>query len=946
MWIKKYIPTKRTKFTLGLLFVLSIITLSSISPVPALAAQNSNNPDGVDFFIIIDQTNSMRFNDPQDLRISVAQYFLNYAAFYAFSHPDSVNQISVMNFGETSEITPLTPFPITKTLADSVLLKELGSNLTSSNLGEADLITVLGFIDSELKSSSYQDENRQKVILVITDGNPVSSPLNETDIRTDFAQLGEGLNSLREKHKGELDLVTVGIYPQTTYWSNIVGPYWQSISKSAVQVQQLQDFKNEVTKNISPLLGYGGRIYTSGEEILTDPYQNEMQFLVQKYSPSDEILVEYDDGIGYQTLELDTPNVTRYQGDYFELFVIKNPSVSSWRFSSTLNGRLDILKASTPILIDLAYPPKNVALNIPFYFQFDSLDYKISENKSYPLIWDVNLVEPDGVVQNLNLVNDGSVFQSEKSYVPTKLGDYKITATLSYNSNDIKDPILLYSDEYVFSSFEPEFSLEPSSPYVQYGPIQNLTLLIKDQNGDSAQLDPKAKLTIFLRLYTSPNQVDTFSFNKNGDAYVINDSLFLRGDGSSSIDVVIADDAKKELVVRNFFVETFSNIELKTPSNQVAQYSTNTSIELVLLNPDGSRYIPPTSDNLKLNVTIIPSAEESPVTALLEFNEQSESFITQLPEGLPSNKLGETIVRVNGVYTINGKEIQAFEKELNYSVVANLPIFRVISPATSKEGYPLYVGFEKVGVPVQIQWVKGDIPVDPKTIFTNNPADLISIDILKEGKVYLPDIKLSQVSEADPSIWGTNIMDLNTAGNYEVIFRLNNAILISKQPYELESSTASFTLFEDIWQRIFKIGGISFIVLVIGIFGMREIIERREPYPMGQLAVVEHNIDLYKDIAVVQLTGKRRRTVKVKIVDPNLIKLGINHLVIRHANGQRGTHAGGIVVTGLGKKGDRVFSLQFDREQEKRIPRGDQPQVYYGLSYKPYEAPTNSAFTN
>jgi hypothetical protein len=942
MPITKSIPIK-----IFLLTLLLVPLFFSAGSGHVTALQGVSNSDGVDFFILIDQTNSMTINDPQNLRVLSAEYFLNYAAFYAHGHPESVNQISVIQFGASSNVSSLSPFPLTKILDQSPLLNELRSTIKPSNLGETDTASAFDYISRELDASSYAGDNRHRVILIITDGNPVSVSQSGLEIKASFSVVQAKYASLKEKHYGQWDLFVTGIYPQSAYWSDVVGPYWQSFSTSAVRIQQIQDIQSEIVRNISPTLGYGGRIYTAQEDVFVEPYQEEIRFLIQKYLPSDEISAEYDDGVGHvETMLPDSKDITRLSSANFELWTVNAPTAGNWRFSSSSNDKLDVIKQNIPVKIGLVFPKNVVSTNLPFLFQLSLLKYNASDLEKYPLTWDVSLVEPDENTIKLDVVDSKgeSIFQSARAYVPTQVGKYKINIQISSQIGNAAAPILLSNSTYEFSAVEPEFHLAPPSPYLQYEPVNNLTLHLTDQDGNDLQMDPNVSLRYLLRLHSSSGQVSNFIFAKSDSAYAINQPILLPGNGQKVFEVVVVDDAQQELLVKKFNVETFTNIKLKVPQSQVAQHSSLTSVELTLLNVDNSEYILPKDSNLKLNVTIIPRSGESPVSGELKFNSATNRFAAQF-SSLPTSNLGENIVRVSGVYILEEKEYTVFEQDLTYSVVANLPNFRVISPSSSSNGYPLYLGLKKVGLPIQIQWLNGDLPVDPGIVFANDPADLVKVDILKDGKPFLTNIKLSQLSENDPSTWGTTITDLNVAGNYVAVFKLQNAFLsTSKQSYDLEPSNIPFTLIQDALQWWLKFGGFIIITLIISFVAVREINERREPYPRGQLAIVEHNIDSSKNIAVVKLTGRNRRTVKVRLADQKLLKLGIAQLVIRHAAVRPSSQSDGIDVTGLNAKGEQVFSLKFDREQEKRIPRGDQPQVYYGLAYTPHQTSSPSGY--
>jgi len=882
----------------------------------------------------------MSVNDPQKLRVDTARYLVDYFALYAANHPDEINRVSIVNLGEAPQATSLVSLPITDTLDQDPILNDLKTSINPKSLGETKIITGFDVVSDELKSSLDLGENRRKVLVLINDGNPVADRSeSRTDLVANFGDVEQKYNSLKETYPGQWDMFVLGIYPQEAYWTKIVGPYWEKISTFSSRISQIEEMKMQVVRGIGPSLGYSGRAYTTREGFLVEPFLEVVKLSIFKYSPNTDITIEYQEKNG-SLVDLDpsAENVKRLISDNFEIWTISNPTAAMWKVGAASNGKLDIFLQNQPGSVRLTFPTSDRPVNIPFYFRIDVPQYKISKIK-YPLIWNLKLVEPSGSEITLDVSNNvnGSVFQTNQAYLPTTIGNYKVNLEVSTKYDDVSDEYLLYSGEYSFSVFDVKFRLDPAPPYLQYEPLSGLTLHLTDQNDIPIDMDPDAKVNLSLRLRLSNGEVHTYPLEKVNDVYQINQAILLTGNGQKSFEIVATDGTNRELFAKSLLADTFMNIQLLAPQSQVPQNSLLSDVEIRLLDMDNLPYTPSSKFNLRLDITIIPSTTENPVSGRLEFDPQKESFVAQFPS-LPTKTIGDNKVQVVGIVTVNGKDIQLFEKDLGYSVVTDLPYFRVLSPSATKKVYPLYQGSQKVGLPIQIQWVKGDHPIDPTTEFINNPSDLISVDILKDGKVVLSGVKLSRLSTSDPSTWGANITDLSVAGDYVAVFNLQNAMLISQQPYmEFIPIEIQFTLVEDAMQRWFRISGIVLAVLFIGIAGGREILERRGPFPKGVITIIEHSINTDTKIGELNLTGKKRRTVKWHLKDKKMQSLGIKQLVIRQIIGRRGVQTEGVIIEALDEKGKRSFSMQFDRgTSEKRIPRkGEQSQVYYGLSYTP-----------
>jgi len=924
------------------LVLLSAIffTLFGGNHIEGRALQGAGTSNGVDFFILIDQTNSMSINDSQKLRVDTAKYLVDYFAFYSANHPDEINRISIIDFGEATQATTLDSLPVTDAPDQDPGLNELKANIKAKGLGEANIINGFDVVDGELKSATNLGENRRKVLVLINDGNPVIERLvSSADLATNFGEVEKKYSLLKENYPGQWNMFVFGIYPQDAYWSKIVGPYWGKFSTSAVQIHQIEDMKTEVVREMGPTMGYTGHSYTARESFLVEPYVEYVRFSIFKYSPTTEITLGYQEKNGsVTTVDPNAENVKRLPSSNFETWTITNPTAGIWKIGTTSNGKLDIFVQNQPGPVSLTFPTSDRPLGIPFYFRLDMPQYMAS-NIKYPLTWNINLLDPNGseIVLDISKNASGSIFQSSQAYLPTLTGNYKINIEVSTKYDDSSDAFVLYSGEYSFSVFDVKFRLDPTPPYLQYEPLSNLTLHLTDQNDVPIEVDPVATMNLSMRLHLPNGEVHTYPLDRINDVYRINQPILLNGDGQKSFEIIATDESNRELFVKSFPVETFMNIQLLDPQEQVPQNSSLSNLEIKLLDMNNLAFVPSNDFGLKLDITIIPSATENPVTGRLDFDPQKESFVGQFPS-LPTKSIGKNIVKVVGVVTVDGKENQLFEKNIYYSVMTELPYFRVISPSVNKKEYPLYLGSQKVGVPIQIQWVKGDLPVDPTSEFINNPSDLVAVDILKDGKPVLTGVKLAQLSTSDSSTWGVTITDLSTAGNYTAVFTLQNAMLISQQPYmEFKPIEIQFILVEDALQRWFRISGIIVAALLVGILGGNEILERRGPFPRGSLTVIEHNVNADTKIGELNLANKKRRTVRWHLNDKKMQSLGIKKMIIRQVIGRRGAQTEGVIVDAFDDKGKRSFTMQFDRgASEKRIPRrGEQSQIYYGLAYTP-----------
>jgi hypothetical protein len=938
---KHTITSSKTALFASALLLFSFLFLPAGKYPKAYALQNPTNPSGTDFFVLIDQTSSMAVNDPQKLRVDTAKYLVDYFAFYAANHPEENNRISIIDFGAPSTSSGLLTLPVTNTLDQDQSLEQIKNGIVSKSLNEANISTVFNVVDNDLKSAQNVGDGRRKVLVLITDGNPVADRSDsKTDLSLKFDEVEKQLSILKENNPGQWDTFIFGIYPQEVYWSKIVGPYWKKISTGAFQIDQLNDMKSNVVREIGPALGYAGRVYSAQEGFLVQPYLDQVKLSISKYLPDSDVTVQYQEKNGQPiTLDPNAKNVTRFVSSNYETWTIKDPPAGIWKVGSGSSRNLDVFIDQTPGGISLTFPQSARPLNIPFYFRMDMPEYKIAKVK-YPITWNVTLVDPKGTKIPLEISPvSGSSFRANKAFLPTAVGDYKVSIQASTQFDEGSDPYVLYSGEYGFSVVDVKYRLDPAPPYLQYEPISRLNLFITDHNDLPIEVDPDAKMNLALLLHLPNGEVHTYPFKGSNGAYYIDEPILLTGNGEKSFEINATDDAANQLFVKKFPVEAFQDIQLVSPPERVPQNSSLSDIEIKLLDENHVAFDPSSNYGLRLDVTVIPSASENPVSGRLEYDPEKESFVASFPS-LPTKSLGNNLVKVVGVVNVNGKETPIFEMQLGYSVITELPYFRVLSPSLNEKQYRLYSGIKKVGVPIEIQWVKGNGPIDPSTEFINKPADLVTVSLLKDGKPVFKDLKLTQLSANDPSRWGTTVTDLSSAGKYVAVFNLNNAMLVSQQPYmQFEPIEVQFTLAEVATQRWLRFGGIFIAVLLVSIVGVRERNERKGPYPKGTLTVIEHNIGTNTSIGEINLMSSKRRTVKWRLKDKKMQSLGIKQMNIRQLKGRRGVQTDGIEIEAFDNNGRHYFTMQFNRgASEKRIPRkAEQSPTFYSLAYTPPE---------
>lgn len=906
--------------------------------VPAYAQIADDNNSGIDLFVLIDQSNSMSGvtnppSDPNQLRVDTAQYLVDYLGFDALTQSNKTNRICVIGFGSpenTHVMVPLTSVSGQTPQQSDQILKNTKQMIVAEQLGNTSVVSALELVADQLSSTENLGNDRHVVIVLITDGAPYDTRLLSRNEY--FDEIETRYSNIQAAYNTQWTLFVVGIDEQDSYWS-LVEPRWQRLAKEAKRVEQSEAMKTEIVGMLSPELGYEGNTFGPGE-VFVEPYLEWVSFSVFKYTDNMTVTISYPDSPGNLVeLNIDNPHVIANQvGERYELWVIQNPTPGQWRIETQDTGKVDIFKQIQYSTIQMTFPTKAHPQYFPLYLRF-SIPYGQDLTTQYPLDFELALTAPDGTVEDATLLScckltDDGIFTLSEPYFPDQAGDYKlhVRAQTTVNVDGSRQTLTIFDDEFTFSTYAPAVSIaQPLSPYLQYLPIPEITFHFTDQLGEIIVEDPDTSPNLILHVAVPTGQNTTMALQKVTDGvYRTGSPVALPGDGPKGLEVIAQDEEGLQLFQYMLQINTFRNLSLVEPVAAVPLNSKLSSVSIALLDQEGHKADLSGSFPLTLDMTIFPP-QGNPVAGKLIYNLDTKTFDISLP--LPTSVQGEYTIHIMGKSEIDGKEIVTFEDDLTYIVTTDIPYYQVLSPTLDHGTYPLHDGLSRANMPIQLQWVQSNAPVDPARVFVGDPADLISVDIVGPDGFALTELKL-QPDNNDRSLWGIAVPGLEKEGVYTTTFHFQGAELISQVPYmSFDNLSIPFAREETtLWRALkFAFGTVLVILAALAIaWAGNEAYERLvPPFPKGVVSIMEYEPgqSAGTQIEQINLFKHRRRTVIWKPKGGKATAMKLHRIVIRRHAGRRTGQQEGIKLEAFDKQGIRWFGMVFDRgEAEKRVP--------------------------
>ncbi|GFP37608.1 hypothetical protein HKBW3S44_01284 [Candidatus Hakubella thermalkaliphila] len=417
-------PSVTGRVVIGFSLPLLLVTLVMGLPILQVQAQPLETPRPLDVFLLLDQSEGMRWVDPENIRLEAARYFTKYlAAFYTdiFDH-----HLGLINFGTTApaeKMVPLTPL-------DRQAISSIERKIVPLDLGYTSFINALQVAAQSFASGA---EGRKRAVVIFTDGRP--NDRRELTTEAYFKEIEEFV----AKNIAEVSLYVIAVGAEGKSWS-LDKQFWEEITRGrvfelrAVDEVELEKIYNTIVfqlLRISEL--HWDQVPEEGLEIKIEPYLDKVAFSVLKENPEVEFSLIRDDG---EKVRPGDPDVTYYSsGRLFEIYAISEPSAGIWRYTITRGrGRVEVGKALTRVEVKLVQPfsPHPQGKNMELLASFRKRDGSpIKELATYPLWIGARVIKPGGteVLVEFEKIEEG-LYQGKEIIQSDEAGQYLVTLTV------------------------------------------------------------------------------------------------------------------------------------------------------------------------------------------------------------------------------------------------------------------------------------------------------------------------------------------------------------------------------------------------------------------------------------------------------------------------------------------------------------------------------------
>lgn len=498
----------------SLLFFVVLIQLS-IHPVSAQeSTQTDGECNGLDIVLLIDQSGSMYWNDPDGFRIEAARQVIHQLGDNAlYLCPKTIHRIGVISFGNDSEID----LPFTKIDPDLDHLetwqtrrKQLKSEITSKNLEETDFSEAFAIAKQMFDGlGPLETMPRKRAIILLADGAPCVAELGcingnytfdddlylqalsvQIDRDFPFQSDAEGyylwvvaMRNQSTDNDGSTDYLNR--YLRTR--DQTIREYWDELAQNrGGQLIRLSRNRNEIPttfSQITTLLGDHASLkpLVCGIHYI-EPYTEQVTIVFFKNDPNIAAKIEHILNDGSRAVlengQSTQPNIVQIaehsQEGPTERYVIHRPPPGAWNIfndncqavaihKDTIMPKVILVEPTTPLLlydIDPFYDP-----NFPHYLVYQMKEkatgQPFPQDVQYPLSIQASITTPTGEIFTQMLSYAGEATYRTTEPLPVgELGTYQIRLigeTLSANPASAES-YQVFSDEWgnyhVFSKIQ------------------------------------------------------------------------------------------------------------------------------------------------------------------------------------------------------------------------------------------------------------------------------------------------------------------------------------------------------------------------------------------------------------------------------------------------------------------------------------------------------------
>lgn len=540
----KFLPRGIVVFQL-LAFVALMVGLL-VQPFSPVVAQGTETAPGVDVLFLVDQSGSMGGlaagstahstpNDSLGLRFEAPQAFAQLLAEDRLQvHPNGLHRVALIYFGDTVDPrlgwTDIAPTSWEELQAQMNSLKSENGGLAAgryatNNLGNTDFLKAFDSASQLFATLPAGETNRQRVLIVLTDGQPcvpppaTPTPASGTPTATPGGYMSPCLYA--PAHMQNLVSKSASFFPANQYKIFVVAmndstdnywpgmkDYWEKISSNrARKVSTNADVSRlfyDVWKELSSSLPKpeGDRHVTvnpvSPGPVVVPPYLDTITFTLFKKRP-EETLQVYD--VSDNLITDDMPDV-EVSGENILKVKVFRPLPGRWRVSTTgSTDNVDIEMRAVAAEGRLISPRGTQVQYVPSNIEWQLLDsrgqplpdYGEPQYRLEPLV----TITAEGDTAPLQLQYRGnSIYAAE--FTPVMVGNHIVSMEAVARDDDDNQIVVFRGAVGRFSVGA--VSLQPvdiPSTVSEFSPL-TLTYELRDTGGRPVSLKSSANISVTL----------------------------------------------------------------------------------------------------------------------------------------------------------------------------------------------------------------------------------------------------------------------------------------------------------------------------------------------------------------------------------------------------------------------------------------------------------------
>ena len=394
-----------------------------------------------DIVLAIDQSGSMSSGsaptDPSGLRVEGSRSFLEFIA--SRSNPDSANRFGLVNFGTDAPVASAVPLTRISSIDDPAV-SQLRNRFKALNMGDTSFTAALKRAMDLLRAGGSLQENRNRAIVIFTDGEP-DDP-RKLRMEKYFDEIRDYCQTeLRPAH---VALFVIGIDSVGKRWTP-TAVRWRSIAGddhvfTTPDMDSLKAHFNRIVQRVWNLPEVESVRVASGKnsDFTVEPYLEAVEFHV--FPGKDGLALRInraDRSIVHPGTDPDAPPIKKLST--FDRIIVKDPKPGLWGYQVVGgSGSVEVLRNPIPLRLQLISPSRIHPQGKPMRLvaEFRRLDGSpVPSDRDYPLALSAEVRDPSGRVTPVKFALDRGqkgIYQAEPDVRETGiLGEYRAVLKVS-----------------------------------------------------------------------------------------------------------------------------------------------------------------------------------------------------------------------------------------------------------------------------------------------------------------------------------------------------------------------------------------------------------------------------------------------------------------------------------------------------------------------------------